>query len=353
MRRLLLAAACCLLLPAVAQATAFSVTLTGDAGSGFATINVMGDDIDYNILVSGSEPTSASLTDGSDSLDLGASFVGGSAFGSVTDAATATAILSDPSAWSLEVSDGSDTLSGMLSGNPGASVALYLPVVATIAGEAGTDFHTDGRLVNRSGGMASVTLEYYPEGSSGNSGPSATYDAMIASAEQLVLDDMATELFGVTDGKGAVRIVSDREIFGGARVYNDQVSAGEGTFGQYVKAIPMDEAYSSGTVFFLSNEDPNSGMGYRANVGWFNPGSAPAAMTLTAWDADGSYLGEVTRMVNGLAQQQFSVASLFSFLSEYGNFYVTFTSDQPIFVYGTLNDNVSGDAIYIAADPSS
>jgi hypothetical protein len=353
MRRLLLAAICCLLLPALAQATAYSVALTGDAGSGFATISVVGDDIDYNILVSGIDPTTATLTDGNDSLDLGASFVGGSAFGSVTDAGTAAAILSDPPAWSLEISDGNDTISGVLSGNPGASVALYLPVVATIAGEAGTDFHTDGRLVNRSGGMASVTLEYYPEGSSGNSGPSATYDTMIANNEQLVLDDMATELFGVTDGKGAVRVVSDREIFGGARVYNDQISAGEGTFGQYVKAISMDEAFESGTVCFLSNEDPTSGTGFRANIGWFNPNSAQATMMLTAWDTDGTYLGEVSRTVAGLAQQQFSVGSLFSFLSEYGDFYVTFTCDEPIFVYGTLNDNVNGDAIYIAADMSN
>lgn len=353
MRRLLIAAACCLLLPAVAQATAYSVTLTGDAGSGFATISVAGNNIDYNILVSGIEPTTATLTNGADSLVLGASFVGGSAFGSVTDAATAAAILSDPSAWSLEVSDGSDTLSGMLSGDPGAAVTLYLPVVATITGQAGTEYHTDGRLVNRSGGMASVSLEYYPEGASGNSGPSATFDTTIANGEQLVLDDMATELFGVTNSKGAVRIVADREIVGGARVYNDQVAAGDGTFGQFVKAVSMDEAFSSGTVYFLSNEDPSSGMGYRANIGWFNPNETDIEITLTAWDTDGMFLAEVTRSVAGLAQQQFSVATLFPSLAEYGNFYITFTSDQPIFVYGTLNDNVSGDAIYIPADMSN
>ena len=61
MRRFILAAACILLLPAVAQATAYSVTLSGDAGSGFATIDVAGNDIDYNILVSGFAPDTRML----------------------------------------------------------------------------------------------------------------------------------------------------------------------------------------------------------------------------------------------------------------------------------------------------
>ena len=51
----------------------------------------------------------------------------------------------------------------------------------------------------------------------------------IGANEQLVLDDIATELFGVTNGKGGVSISSDVEIFGSARIYNDQSATGAGT----------------------------------------------------------------------------------------------------------------------------
>ena len=39
-------------------------------------------------------------------------------------------------------------------------------------------------------------------------------------------------------------------------------------------------------------------------------------------------------------------------LADYGDLYVTFTASAPIFVYGSVVDNVSGDAIYIAATSS-
>ncbi len=33
----------------------------------------------------------------------------------------------------------------------------------------------------------------------------------------------------------------------------------------------------------------------------------------------------------------------------YGNLYVTFTADAPVFFYGSVVDNVNGDAIYVPA----
>ena len=61
MRRFLLTTACILLLPALASATTFTASLAGDAGSGFGTIDISGNDIDYSILVSGFAPTTAIL----------------------------------------------------------------------------------------------------------------------------------------------------------------------------------------------------------------------------------------------------------------------------------------------------
>jgi len=348
MKRTLTAAACILLLPALASAAAFTATLTGDAGTGFATIYVVGDDIDYNILVSGIAPTSAALSNGSDTIDLEASFTAGTAIGSVSSSMAAD-VAADPTAWEVQVTDGSSTLAGALSGAASTETMLYLPVVATVAGQGGTNFKTDARFVNRSGGAANVTFSYWPESTGGNTQPGATYDAVIEANEELVLDDMASELFGVTNGKGGVSISSDRAIFGSARIYNDQSAAGEGTFGQYATAVCMDHAATMGAVEFLSNEPVDSAAGYRSNIGWFNPNASDVEITFYAYDADGTMLGSTTETAGQQALKQKRLDQLWSALADYGDLYLTFSADMPVFVYGSVVDNVNGDAIFIAA----
>ena len=349
MRRFILAAACILLLPAVAQATAYSVTLTGNTGSGFATIDVSGDDIDYNILVSGFAPDTAVLSDGSNEIDLGTSFVGGTAVGTATSE-MASEILADPSSWTLEVGGGSETISGALSGGGGGgATTVYFPVAATTSGAQGTNWKTDGRVVNRSGEAASVTFEYYPDGENGNSSPSDTETFTVAANEQVVLTNFVENFFGVTNGKGGVKVMADRAVTASAQVYNDQTDAGDGTYGLFVEAVDISEAYTSGVIPFLQNRRASSEEGFRGAVGWFNPTSATVNLTLRAWDTDGTYLGETSKEVAGLAQQQFAVQGLWSSLAGYGDMYISYSADGSIFVYGTITDNKSGDGSYIPA----
>ena len=52
------------------------------------------------------------------------------------------------------------------------------------------------------------------------------------------------------------------------------------------------------------NEDPASGDGFRANVGWFNPGDSTVRTTFRAWDTDGTFLGDVRRPAPAGAQRQ-------------------------------------------------
>ena len=50
MKRTFFTAACILLLPALASAAAYTANLSGGAGSGFATIHVVGEDIEGNVV---------------------------------------------------------------------------------------------------------------------------------------------------------------------------------------------------------------------------------------------------------------------------------------------------------------
>ena len=350
MRRFLYAAACILLLPAVAHATAYSVTLTGDAGSGFATIDVAGDDIDYNILVSGFAPDTAVLTDGENEIDLEAAFVTGTAFGTATST-MAGDIIADPAAWTLEVGDGSDSISGALSaGGSGSETVAYFPVSAAVAGAAGSNFRTDLRLVNRTGDTVSVTLDYFAAGAAANTAPDATDTVEVAANEQLVLNDFVASNFGVTNGRGGVRVTADGAVLATSRVYT---AGGEGSFGLFVDSVDMNQAYRSGLVSFLQNRPAGSGEGFRGSIGWFNPNTTAVAVTFRGWDTDGTLLGETTRTINGLTHDQFFINQLWSALSDYGDMYVTFEADGGLFVYGTITDNGTNDGTYIPAAQSN
>ncbi len=119
MKRAILITACVLLAPALALATGFTANLSGDGGSGVAVITITGNTISYNILVSGlSSPDAAELSDGSTTIDLAPTFSGGSAIGSVSNAA-ASDVEADPGSWTVTVGNGSASVSGQLLGTSG------------------------------------------------------------------------------------------------------------------------------------------------------------------------------------------------------------------------------------------
>jgi hypothetical protein len=339
-----------LLLPLAVGAQTYNVNLEGDAGTGFATIIIDGSDINYTIITSGIDPTSAELTDGTDTVDLAADFGGtGIATGSV-NSSFAGDIANNPSVWTLNVTNGMDTLSGMVStGGGGTATAVYFPVAASNPGANQTYWRSDARIINRSGEATTATLDFYANDDGGNAEPDATETVDVAANEQLVLSDILVNLFGFNSAQGAVRISSERSLVVASRVYNDQTSVDAGTQGLFVNAVGMDEAYRAGTISFLQNRNRNSGEGFRGAIGWFNPGSGEVTLSLTAWGTDGTSLGAETVTVAGLEQSQDSPQNIFSSLSDYGDFYITFSASNDIFVYGTITDNVSGDGTYIPA----
>ena len=352
-----IACAALLLLPVAVGAQTYNVNLDGDTGTGFATIIIQGSDINYTIITSGLDPapSSAEITDGSDTVDLEANFGGiGTASGSVSSG-FAGDIAANPSLWTLNVSNGTDTLSGILgTGGGTAATEVYFPISASNRG-AGvqTFFRTDARIINRSGEEATVTLDFYRNDDGGNTEPDASEDVSVAVNEQLVLGDFLVNLFGFSSAQGAVKISSDQgNIIVASRVYNDKTSLDEGTLGLFVDAVGLDQAYRAGVVSFLQNRERTSEEGLRGAIGWFNPNSGSVTVTLHGWDTDGTHLGSETVTVSGLEQKQQFIQDIWPALADYGEMYVTYQASDDIFLYGTITDNVSGDGTYIPATQS-
>jgi hypothetical protein len=233
---------------------------------------------------------------------------------------------------------------------------LYQPVVATVRGQAGTNFKTDVRMVNRSGGDATVTIDYYARSNSGQTDPTETVQITIPNNAQAAVNNFLDTVWGITSGQGALVVTSDREITSSARIYNDQVDAGLGTFGQYSQALAMSHAWSRGVIPFLSNTPSNQGTGFRSNIGWFNPSADPIEVTFSGWAGDGSLLGQVTATAPGYQQLQVNVSDLWPALANYPDpLYVHYSvaGGNPVFMYGSVVDNVNGDASFIGAIPSN
>ncbi len=128
-----------------------------------------------------------------------------------------------------------------------------------------------------------------------------------------------------------------------------------GTTGFFIRPKGISDAATSGVLPFLSQastDDIQAGLGFRSNIGWFNPSPVATGATFTAHRAsDGTALGSVNVTINGLSQVQQTVFQLISTVAAADqpqtDFYVTWTSTFPIYVYAAVVDNKTGDVVYV------
>lgn len=232
--------------------------------------------------------------------------------------------------------------------------AVNFPVVGRVDGLNNTKFVADLRIVNTGATPAPVLLEFFPAGAAGNSAASATKGLTIAPGAEAVVNDVVGTQFSA-NGLGALKVGMDGSLVTGVRVFNDQRPTNQGTAGFFIRPQGLFDAATRGVLPFLSQastDDIQAGVGFRSNIGWFNPNAAPVGATFEARRAsDGSLLGSVSLTINGLSQLQQAVFQLISNVaaadSVQSDFYVTWTSTVPIHVYAAVVDNKTGDVVYV------
>ena len=235
-----------------------------------------------------------------------------------------------------------------------ASGPQFVPVVGKVAGAAGTNFVTDVRVINRSSAVQHVMLDFFQQSTAGQTAPTATSMITLAAGEQRSLND----IIGVLEasGLGALRVTADGNVDVLTRVLNDLRSTNQGTAGFAVDAISLSEAATSGTLGFLSTSstaDINSGVGFRTNIGYFNPTAGTVNATFTAHSAaDGSILGTRQISIPGFSFVQQPAFDLINTVAATAlvqpDFYVTWTSTGgPLLVYGAVVDNKTGDSVMV------
>lgn len=334
-----------------AFAQSYSAQLTGadPDGAGFAVVTISGTTLTYTIFAQNiGAPTEAHLH--SAAGDVVATLnVNTLTNGTATlTEELANRITANPSGYTLDLHNAefpNGALRGTLARAEGDGTRVaWLPVIGKVAGQAGTNFVTDMRIINNGGGVANVTLEFFPQNAAGNAAASVTRSITVMPGEQKVLDDVMLATLGVSGGLGGVKITSDQNVLTTARVINDLRAEGKGTAGF---AFDADEtAETSGTMSFLSNN-----VDYRTNIGYFNPAASPVTATFVARRAaDGAVLGTNSITIPGYAMFQQAAFALIANVPEASrgqdDFYVTWTASAPLFVYASVTDNKTGDAVF-------
>ena len=231
-----------------------------------------------------------------------------------------------------------------------------IAVAGNVTTGAGDKFVTDTRIFNPSFTTPAVALvEFLVSGSGGNTNATASETVVIPARGEAVLDDVTgANGLNTVGTTGAIRVTSQNQLDVTSNIFNDQRSANKGTFGQFVPGIGRSSELRRGVVPHLSNKtrDVTNPSGFRTNIGFFNPNQSSVFVRLELRDTAGNLLGQSSVTLAPLSQQQNAITAYFPGVDlSNASCTLSFDASAPIIVYGAVNDNVSGDSIFVVGQP--
>ncbi len=277
------------------------------------------------------------------------------------NSALAQEILSNPCLFGLVVNSSAfsrGTAGGVLK----ASNEVFIPVAGSARGVNGANFQTDVSLYNNSIKLPpfiaseNAFIQFFPSGTNLSTQNVAALN--IPSRATTTLRDVNNSLFnGTISGIGALRILTSDSVFANARIYDNQIANGRGTFGQSEPGMFRSQALQQGFLVGVGTVslDPASGQSFRTNIGFFNPNDTSTTVALEMRESTGTVIGTRLLTLGPLMHTQMPLSGangLFNFVTgDTGTTTVNFLSGSAIFAYASIVDGVSGDASFVI--PSS
>ena len=203
--------------------------------------------------------------------------------------------------------------------------ALVIPAVANADG-IGSHFQSDVRVSNTSAQVMKYQLSFIPTGDAGiTAGRQTTFS--IEPGRTVALDDILKSWFGTgstnaigtlevrpltevnkSTSSAAVGALANLVTFASSRTFNITPN---GTFGQFIPAIPFANFVGSGKV--LSLQQIASSQQFRTNLGLVEGSGEPASLLIRVFGSTGSKLAEFpVNLVGGQHTQ------LNGFLAQHG-----------------------------------
>jgi hypothetical protein len=226
---------------------------------------------------------------------------------------------------------------------------MYIPVAGATSGNNGTHWRTDVRIFNPSSAHGiDVTLHFLPQGMDGTSIPGRVFH--LEPRGTFVLDNaVATLAPYLSTAVGAIRIDSDTDrsydFIASSRTYTGSGDATRpGTYGQFVPALEIEDATRSAAMLHIATRPD-----VRTNLGVMNPGLTSVTVRFTLLGIDGKpFLSSLPLVVEPRSMQQWAMTDAFLFGGVYvENGTIVVDATAPVFAWGSVIDNRSGDAIFV------
>ncbi len=324
-------------------------------GSAFVTIDTAANTLTYQVTTSGiANPTLAHIhgPGGNPGTSVGVFIgfstpTGGKTSGTVStsslDATNFAKLLNNPGEFYVNVHS-SAFGGGEIRGQLVAAKEVDIPVAGAVG-----PFITDVRVFNPSYDTTiNGLLEYFPLGTTANTLAANTSVFNIPPRATAVANNVtaSSSLLNAGTGIGAIRASSASTINVTAKIYSDQRSTGNGTFGQFLPGLPRSAALRRGVLPQLEN-DAN----FRTNVGFFNPNNAAVTVRLDLRDENSNVVATSVQTFQALSQQQHPIGTYFPDVdfANRANLTLSFDASAPIDVYAAVNDNVSTDSFVVVA----
>ena len=238
--------------------------------------------------------------------------------------------------------------------NPPSSAGdLILTQSAHVSGANSDFFQTNVYLTNADAQTVNVTVSLIPNVLTG--APASTKVYTLAPGQTLEKLDLLVSEFGLADPSIAgLRIHPDRP----ARLVvtnNTFVPKFGGTSGYSVQAVPASRAVAGGkTVRTIGLTQSPLATSFRCNFGFIEVAGADAVVRLTARRGDtGEAVASKDYFLAANTLVQASTRDLLGANAVITNFYLEYTivsGAGKMLAYSTVNDNTSGDAVYLPAE---
>lgn len=220
----------------------------------------------------------------------------------------------------------------------------FVPAAGYAAGNAGSFWVTDLDVNNPGGQPMTYEIWWLPR-QSPNIDPIASGSFSLAAGETRRHANVLGEVFGLDPAAGpfgAIAIAADgKGALVMARIFNQPQSSGEGTFGQSIPGVAMEDGFGpkgkQRIVFMSENTD------FRANVGCQNMSYSSANLNLELFDNTGTSLGSTGMSLLPYSNNQLNqILHAWAPVEGYVDVSTT-TAGALIYCYGSVIDNASSD----------
>jgi hypothetical protein len=166
--------------------------------------------------------------------------------------------------------------------------------IAHATGAQNSVWRSNIAVINPVNQSTELTITYVPYGA----GTPVERTVTLQPLATIEWEDILVSLFNLSpsaSAKGTVFLEAARPIFASARTFNQ---GADGSFGQYLPAIPENQGLRPGDIGVIPHLKANSD--FRTNIGLLNFGANPATFRVRLFGANGNQVGNtLTRTVEG------------------------------------------------------